>query len=82
MAVDVHYRRHHGLAAQIDMRARRRDLHFAAAADRREAPVLNDEGRVLDRGAAAGDEPRTFIDCGGLCRRERRPEGRRDAIGT
>lgn len=66
MAVDN--ARHHRLARQVDARPARRRLQLSTPADLREAPVLNDEGSVLDGCATiAGDQTRSFEE-----RRDRR----------
>ncbi len=58
MAVRINYRRHHGLAGQIDMCGAGRGRHLPFSTDRCDAAVLDDQSRVFDRGAAvARDEP-------------------------
>ena len=77
MAVHVDQRRHHRLAGEVDACRAGRRLHLAAPADRGEAVVLDDEGRVLDRRAAvAGDEPRALEHSRRL--RQRRARGHRE----
>jgi len=58
MAVRIDDRRHHGLAGEIDARRAGGRRNLASSSNRRDAAVLDDESRILDRGAAvAGDEP-------------------------
>src|SRR5262249_27087471 len=63
VAVEVDLSGHHGLARQIDVCGAGRHRYLTAPADLRESVVLNEEGGVLDRGAAiARDQSRAFID--------------------
>ncbi len=76
MAVEIHHGGHHGLAGQINASGAGGQLQFAATADLGETAVLDHEGGILDRTAAAGDQARALIDRRGRLRVRRQREGR------
>ena len=61
MHVGVDQHRHHGLAGEVHASGARRHAHVGGAAGRDDARAVDDQHRVLDRGAAvAHDEARAF----------------------